>query len=150
MKLTLSFTLLVSVLLAACGTLEVSLTQPGDAADSPASPASLPVLTSTPGPEARPTLVAYVQHGNIQLWDEATEQTTTLFASGDVSLVTMSDDGQVIAFMRRSVFDQPELREKNALWAVDRNGANPRELIPAESLHQRLDPAEIDSTGITD
>jgi hypothetical protein len=62
----------------------------------------------------------------------------------------MSDDGQVIAFLRRSAVQltESEWFEQSALWAVDRSGANSRELVSAESLRQRLNAAERDSTNI--
>ena len=62
----------------------------------------------------------------------------------------MSDDGQVIAFLRRSTVQvtETEWREQSALWAVDLSGANPRELVSAESLRQRLNAVERDSTNI--
>jgi hypothetical protein len=84
------------------------------------------------------------------VWDEATGQTNTIFLSGDVIRVTMSDDGQVIAFLRRSgdPLANNEWREQSALWVVDRNGENPRELVSAESLRQRLNAAERDSANI--
>ena len=62
----------------------------------------------------------------------------------------MSDDGQVIAFLRRSVVQLAEVEwfEQSALWAVDRNGANSRELVSAESLRQLLNATEKESTNI--
>ncbi len=47
-------------------------------------------------------MVAYVKDGNIQVWDEATGQTRTIFDAGDAIGVSVSDDGQVLAFLRRS------------------------------------------------
>ncbi len=46
--------------------------------------------------------VVFVKDGNIQVWDEATQQTRTIVNTGDVFSVTMSDDGQMIAFTRGS------------------------------------------------
>jgi hypothetical protein len=100
--------------------------------------ARLPTNTITPtgaAPTARPAgqpgVVVFVQDGDIQVWDEATGQTETIFSSGDVIAVTMSDDGQVVAFLRRSPVKRSELDwyEQSALWAVERDGGNPRELV---------------------
>src|SRR5215216_2267827 len=85
-----------------------------------------------------PLVIAFAKDGGIQLWDSETNQSHALLRAGDVTSVMMSDDGQVIAFLRRSLVEQPELVEYVALWAVDRNGGNPRELVSAESLRQRL------------
>jgi hypothetical protein len=119
------------------------------------SPTPGSVATALPSPAAAPSnesglTVAFVKDGNIQLWNESTGQNQTILNTGDVIAVTMSDDGQVIAFLRRSVVQLAagEWFEQSALWAVDQNGGNPRELVSAESLRQRLNAAERDSTNI--
>jgi hypothetical protein len=120
-------------------------------------PSSTPTLvpTDTLAPSVVPSteggvVVALVKNRNLQVWDAATQQTQTIVNTGDVIAVTMSDDSQVIAFLRRSVVQLPadEWFEQSALWAVDRNGGNLRELVSAESLRQRLNAAERDSTNI--
>ena len=72
------------------------------------------VSTTMPSPSLPPlptgmVEVVYVKDGNIQVWDEATQQTRTIANTGDIFSVTTSDDGQVVAFTRRSwvgdVFD---------------------------------------------
>jgi hypothetical protein len=120
----------------------------------------LPSLTAIPSDEratespvasAEPTvMVAFVKDGNIHLWNEATNQIQTIVSSGDVIAVTMSDDGEVIVFLRRSVVELSELEwfEQAALWVVNRNGENPREIISADSLRQRLNAGQRDSTNI--
>jgi len=109
----------------------------------------LPSSAAAPSNESGLT-VAFVKDGNIQLWNESTGQIQTIVNTGDVIAVTMSDDGQVIAFLRRSVVQLAagEWFEQSALWAVDRNGGNPRELVSAESLRQRLNATERDSTNV--
>jgi hypothetical protein len=152
---------LLSLLLAACS--------PSQEATAPTStlipasttaPTAMPTLTAIPSQESttaspipsteQSIVVAFVKDGNIHLWDEATDQSQMIVNAGDATAVTMSDDGQVIAFLRRSrgQFTENEWFEQSALWAVDRNGGNPRELISAESLRQRLNAAERDSTNI--
>jgi len=119
------------------------------------SPTPGGVATTFPSPIVAPSneswlVVAFVKDGNIQLWDESTEQIQTILNTGDVIAVTMSDDGQVIAFLRRSVVQLAEVEwfEQSALWAVDRNGDNLRELVSVESLRQRLNATERESTNI--
>jgi Tol biopolymer transport system component len=145
--LLLKFALIAGVL-SATGCSNVGMLSP-----SPTTPGS--VATALPSPAAAPSneswlAVAFVKDGNIQLWDESTGQIQTILNIGDVIAVTMSDDGQVIAFLRRSVVQltEGEWFEQSALWAVDRNGGNPRELVSAASLRQRLNAAERDSTNI--
>jgi streptogramin lyase len=121
------------------------------------STAPLPTSTARPTGTPPPTIIAaqqgvvfFVKDGDIQLWDEATGQTETIFSSGDVIAVTMSDDGQVVAFLRRSPVKKSELDwyEQSALWAVERDGGNPRELVSAEALRELLNAGETDSTNI--
>ena len=138
---------LIAVALFASGCSNVGMLSP--------SPTPGSVATALPSPAAAPSneswlAVAFVKDGNIQLWDESTGQIQTILNTGDVIAVTMSDDGKVIAFLRRSVVQltEGEWFEQSALWAVDRTGGNPRELISAQSLRQRLNAAERDSTNI--
>lgn len=95
-------------------------------------------------------MVVFVKDGTIQVWEEATGQTRTMLDSGDVIDLTMSDDGQVVAFLRRSVVGDPntEWHEQSALWAVDISGANPRQLVSAEELRDLLGALETESTNI--
>ena len=48
-------------------------------------------------------VVTYVQDGNLLVWDQATGESQTIVDSGDVIDLTLSDDGQVVTFLRRSV-----------------------------------------------
>jgi hypothetical protein len=111
------------------------------------------VSTATPSPSAPPLpigtiIVAFVKDGNIQVWDEATQQTRTIVNTGDVFSVTVSEDGQRIAFTRGSwVGDVLDGYEQFALWAMNRDGGNPRELISAQELRQRINPGERDSSN---
>jgi WD40 repeat protein len=92
--------------------------------------------------------VVFVKDGDIHIWDEATEQVRTILNSGDVFSVTMSDDGQMIAFTRGSwVGDVFDGYEQFALWAVKRDGENPRELVSAQVLRQRINAGDRDSSN---
>ena len=146
-KVLLAMFALIAIALFASGCSIVGMPSP--------SPASGTVATALPSTAAAPSnesslAVAFVKDGNIHVWDEPTGQIQTILNTGDVIAVTMSDDGQVIAFLRRSVVQlkEDEWFEQSALWAVDRNGGNPRELVSAESLRQRLNAAERESTNI--
>jgi hypothetical protein len=83
------------------------------------------------------------------VWEEATGVSQTIFDTGDVILVELSDDGELVAFLRRSFFAAGgfDRNEQSALWVVGRDGANPRELVSAEQLRQRLSATDTDSTN---
>jgi len=138
---------LITVALFATGCSSVGTLSPSPTPGSVAT--TLPSSIAAPSNESW-LAVAFVKDGNIQLWDESTGQIQTILSTGDVIAVTMSDDGQAIAFLRRSVVQLAEVEwfEQSALWAVDRNGESPRELVSAESLRQRLNAAERESTNI--
>ena len=113
---------------------------------------SLPTTLPSPGVPSLPTgmiEVAFVKDGNIQVWDEATQQTRTIVNIGDVFTVNVSEDGQRIAFTRGSwVGDVFDGYEQFALWAMDRDGGNLRELISAQDLRQRINPGERTSSNL--
>jgi WD40 repeat protein len=117
---------------------------------STATPLSLPTESlspAIPSPSVPPLPigmieVVFVKDGNIQVWDEATQQTRTIANTGDVFSVTTSDDGQMIVFTRGSWVGGLDGYEQFALWAMNRDGGNPRELISAQDLRQRINPGE--------
>ena len=116
-------------------------------------PSSSPFSASTTpsSAEASPgtAVVVFAKDGNILVWEEATGRTQTIIDSGGVTRVELSDDAQVVAFLRRSFFAAGgfDQNEQSALWVVGRDGANPRELVSAQELRQRLNAAETDSTN---
>jgi hypothetical protein len=90
-------------------------------------PFSLPtesLSTAIPSPSVLPLPigmieVAFVKDGNIQIWDEGTQQIRTIVNTGDVFSVVVSDDGQMIVFTRGSwVGDVFEGYEQFALWVI--------------------------------
>jgi hypothetical protein len=128
--------------------------QSGDVSTAP--PLSLPtesISTAIPTSSVAPLPismieVAFVNDGNIQIWEEATQQTRTIVNTGDVFSLTTSDDGQMMAFTRGSwVGDVFDGYEQFALWAMNRDGGNPRELISAQDLRQRINPSERESSN---
>ena len=148
--------ILAFVLVACASSAGVGTTQPSSsdqvativAATMQAIPSNPPAPTTQPADES--IVVAFVKDGNIHVWDSTTQQSETIFTSGDVTTLTMSDDGEVIAFTRHSlVGEQLDGYGQSALWAVDRNGDNPRELVSAESFHQRLNPRERETSSVS-
>jgi hypothetical protein len=104
--------------------------------------------TSVPSSPTGMIEVVFVKEGSLQVWDEATQQTRTIVDTGDVFSVTTSDDGQTIAFTRGSwVGNEFDGYEQFALWAMDRDGGNPRELISAPDMRQRINPSERESSN---
>jgi hypothetical protein len=92
----------------------------------------------------------YVKDGDILAWDEATGESRTIFDAGDVIRVEPSDDGQLVAFLRRSVVQTSDVDwyEQSAIWVVDLSGQNPREVVSAEALRELLGASETDSSNI--
>jgi hypothetical protein len=135
---------ILSLSLSACVTVQVGL----GATATPASQPTEIVPTAAPSLPAGTAVVVFVKDGNIQAWDDATQQTQTLVDTGDVVSVTASDGGQAIAFTRRSwVGDVADGYEQLALWAMDADGRNPRQLVSAQDLRQRVGPNERESSN---
>ncbi|HET9590965.1 MAG TPA: hypothetical protein VFO91_19405 [Anaerolineales bacterium] len=141
MKVYSLFTLFSIVFLSACGTVEVSIERGIPTASLPIHKVDPVVFTPTSPPRLGRALIAYTKEGNAFVWDEVTGQSKTIFASGDVTRVAMSDDGQVIALVRHSAAGV-------TLWAVDWNGRNPRELVSAETFRRRLRMVSSESDPI--
>lgn len=86
--------------------------------------------------------IVFVEEGHIKVWQEETNDSQIIFDSGDVVGVSLSHDGQVIAFLRYWPLhwpheaDNPTSPIQYALWAINRDGTNPRELVSAELLRQ--------------
>jgi len=89
-------------------------------------------------------VVTYIKDGDVLVWEEATGQSQTVFDSGDVIRVELSDDGQVAAFVRRTLVAENPRYGRSALWVVDRDGENPRELVSDEQLRARLSASDTD------
>jgi hypothetical protein len=94
-------------------------------------------------------VVVFVEGGDVLVWEETTGDRRTLVDSGDAIRVELSDDAQLVAFVRRSFFAAGgfDNNEQSALWVVGLDGANPRELLSAAELRQQVGAAEGDSTN---
>jgi WD40 repeat protein len=140
---------LLSLSLSACNLRPSDVAATADPISPPAESLSTPIQSpGSPTIPSGPIEVAFVKDGNVQVWDEATQQTRTITNTGDVMSVTVSDDGQTIAFTRGSwVGDVFEGYEQFALWAMQRDGGNPRELISAQDLRQRIKAGQRDSSN---
>ena len=145
--------LLAGLFLSACTRLDLGATPAATVSAQTATPTAVSVPTSAPTqvPSATPesAVVVYVKDGDLMVWEETSGETHMLLDADDAIGVTMSDDGQVVAFLRRSIIGDldSEWHEQSALWAVDRNGENSRELVSAEQLRLLLDASETDSTN---
>jgi hypothetical protein len=106
------------------------------------SPASTEAGQGTRGS----AVVAYIKDGSVLVWEETTGESRTVFDAGDVTRVELSDDGQLVAFVRRTLLDGDLRYGRSSLWVVDRDGANPRELVSDAQLRARLGASETDDT----
>ncbi|GAB4428200.1 MAG: hypothetical protein Kow002_17100 [Anaerolineales bacterium] len=92
------------------------------------APEQLPAETSAPEPAFTPPRalqVAYIKNGNVYVWTEG-EGSVGLTNSGNASSVDISDDGQVIAYVRQ---DQGNFVIQE-IWAVNTSGpSNDRLLV---------------------
>ena len=122
------------------------------ASASPTPPTEAPLPSAQPpsASAATGTTVAYTKDGDILVWDDVTGESRNIFDSGDVIRVELSDDGQLVAFLRRSIVQTSDVewREQSALWVVDLSGENPRELVSADTLRGLLGAPERDSSNI--
>lgn len=102
------------------------------------------IPTDTPSPTPQPAdesiLVAFVKNGDIHVWESTTQLSELVFNADDANLVTISGDGQLIAFIRWWI-DSNQC-EHTALWVVDRDGENAREIVSPAQLRESLGIAE--------
>lgn len=82
-----------------------------------------------PLPTATELRVAFIKDDNVWLW-EAGEEAVALTTAGGVSDVKISDDGEIVAFVRG-----------DELWAVDSDGGDERRLV-SESDFAAMGPRE--------
>ena len=107
-----------------------------------------PSSTSTTGGSGSAAVV-FVEAGNGYVWEEATGKRRTLIDTGDVVRVELSDDAELVAFVRRSYFAAGgfDRNEQSALWVVGLDGSNPRELVSVQELRTQVGAVEADSTN---
>jgi len=74
--------------------------------------------------------VAFVREGNVWLWSEGAEA-RALTSAGDVTSVEISDDGEVVAFLRGL-----------ELWAVNSDGSGERPLITTDHIAAMVEPGD--------
>jgi hypothetical protein len=119
---------------------------PGASSSATPVPAPRSDTTASVGGSA---VVVFVEDGDVVVWNEATGQRRTIIDSGDVTRVELSDDGRLVAFLRRTYFAAGgfDQNEQSALWVVSLDGSGPRELVSAEKLRQQVEAAEADSTN---
>jgi WD40-like Beta Propeller Repeat len=148
-KIFFSLVMIAGLGLSACASpAGVSTTQPSSsdqvativAATMQALPTNTPVPTTQPTAES--IVVAFVKNGDIHVWESTTQESELVFNADDAGMVTISGDGQLIVFFRRWV-DSNQC-EQRALWVVERNGENAREIISPAELRDFLDATECD------
>lgn len=146
--------LIVIIIMAACMPVPVRDPSATPLPSTAVAPTQSPEVTeqstvaSSPSLAEGQLLVSFAKDGDLHLWDSQSKLSRTIVRAGDVTSVTMSDDGQAIVFTRRAwVGSELEGYEQFSLWAVNSDGANPREVIPAEFLRQRLNLTERESSN---
>jgi len=114
----------------------VAITLTAVAGEAPAMPAETdtldaPAPVETEAPDIptftlpRALQVAYIKNGNVYIWTEG-ENSVGLTNTGDAMDVQISDDGQVIAYVRRN----PTNEFGYEIWAVNTSGpTNARVLV---------------------
>src|SRR3990170_5731818 len=102
--------LTASLVVAACAPRRQDTIPTGPPPATLAAPTAVPdliaALTQVPTgsvASGQSAAVVFVKDGDIQVWDEASGESQTIFDSGDVIRVELSDDGEVVAFLRRSI-----------------------------------------------
>jgi len=154
--------LLAALVASGCTPRDISSTPTSTAFAPLAAPTSAPLPTSSPPAPSAPTpfalsspttggsaVVVFVEDGDVHVWDEATGHSQVIFNGGDAIRVELSDDGQLVAFVRRSFFTAGgyDRNEQSALWVVGLDGSNPRELVSVAQLRELVDAAEADSSN---
>ena len=99
---------------------------------------------SVPSPAPNSVIAAYIKSRNLYVWDSTTNQSRELANSDDVIDLRISDDGERIAFVRWAMYDQQGIQGEASLWVVDASGEHEKVLVPADSLHQRLNVSGTD------
>ncbi|MDI6769379.1 MAG: hypothetical protein QMD04_06860 [Anaerolineales bacterium] len=120
---------------AAATQLAATLTALAPVVPQPAT--SAPDLATLPPPLPQPLRVAYVKDHNLWLWTDGVGL-MQLTASGGVQDARLSDDGQVIAFVREPAFFHPEI------WAINTDGSSERMLVSSAALWATYSGAPAD------
>ena len=103
--------------------------------------------TQTPATEAgEPTShgslqVVYINNGNLFLWGEETG-TSQLLATGNVIEARLSDDAQLIAFIRQVDEFHSEI------WAINTDGTGERRLVSVSDVESMLLDLSPDASGV--
>jgi hypothetical protein len=98
---------------------------PVPARETPVTP-TIPKIVSPPVLERSGLKIVYTREGNLQLWTE--DGKLKLTSSRDAYSPRISDDGQVVAFLRP--VDDFHLE----LWAINTDGTNERRLVSIADL----------------
>jgi hypothetical protein len=113
--------------------MSTSTGEPGAAA----SPTPVPSSVPTSSPSTPVFQISYVSEGNLWVWRE--DSAVPLVETGDVTNAYLSDDGQLVAFLRN--VDDVHLE----IWAVNTDGTDKRRLLSSEDF----DAMTTDAMAIT-
>ncbi len=143
----------LAILLAGCGISPVPSPAVSTVQDIPSptptlANATLPATEevepspATPQPPSEGVLrVAYIKDGNLWLWTE-TGGSRALTSSGNVSEVTLSDDGMLAAFTRQVDEFHSEI------WVVNTDGNDERLLVSVADIEAMVINRSPDASGV--
>jgi len=106
---------------------EGSAPPPVETTAPPPEPGETETVVPTLPPEPAVLRVAYIKDKNVWLWTEG-GTSVQLTASANVQDLKLSDDGQVIAFVREPADFSPEI------WAINTDGSSERMLASSTDL----------------
>jgi len=112
-------------------------TSPAETSPAEASPPAAPAYTPP-----RALQVAYIKDGNVYVWTEG-ESSVGLTNTGDAIQVSISDDGQIIAYQRRD----PNDYFTSELWAVNTIGPTNARVLVSQAEMDALKAASPYSTA---
>jgi hypothetical protein len=153
MKKTFALLMIFIILaLTACASPTATATAQPLTADQAATIAVATMQALPPAPSATPSfvegsiVVAFTRDGSVYIWDNSTRSSRLVFKADDVTLVTISDDAQRIAFLRR--WRDANQCDQSALWVVEPEGENAREILSPVKLRESLRAVECQSPAV--
>lgn len=152
-KACFSLILVTMLILSACAAAISTDTAEPITADQAATIAVGTMQALPPAPTATPSfvegsiVVSFTRDGSVYIWDSTTQSNSPVFNASDVTLVTISDDAQRIAFLRR--WRDSNQCDQTALWVVEQDGENAREILSPAELRESLSAMECQSPPVS-
>ena len=126
---------------AAKATIASAQAEPAPAASQTSTPLDTPAIQSSPEALTASTLkVVYIKEDQIWLWEEG-QVSRMLSANGPVFTLSLSPDGQIVAYLRQVDEMHTEL------WAINTDGSSERRLVSSADL-DALNAAVRDPSAI--